>query len=259
MYIFATEPIMSMLNDQIPAFQIGNIVAAPKGNMSYRDIKKVVLERIQNRVWGPDSLLPGEIELAEEFSSTRTTVNRALRELAEEGFLDRKRKAGTRVLKSPVRKAQVTIPLVRDEVAEAGASYRYSLVKSEVLRAPLWLTAKLALKPNRDVLHLQCMHFADNDPFQLEERWIIVESVPEVLDADFTASGPNEWLVQRVPFSNLEISFFATKADEKTAEFLDAAVGDPIIATQRTTWLHGEPVTHAVLYFAPGYKITTRL
>ena len=76
---------------------------------------------------------------------------------------------------------------------------------------------------------------------------------------DFTASGPNDWLVQKVPFSNLEISFFATKADEETAEFLDAAVGDPIFATQRTTWLRGEPVTHAVLYFAPGYKMTTRL
>ncbi|MDA7422026.1 UTRA domain-containing protein [Tritonibacter multivorans] len=227
--------------------------------MSYRDIKKVVLDRIQNRIWGPDSLLPGEIELAEEFSSTRTTVNRALRELAEEGFLERKRKAGTRVLHSPARKAQFAIPLVRDEITDAGATYRYSLVKREVMPAPSWLTAKLALKPDREVLHLQCMHFADNEPFQLEKRWIIVESVPEVLEADFTASGPNDWLVQKVPFSNLELSFFATKADEDTAGFMDASVGDPIFATQRTTWLRGEPVTHAVLYFTPGYKMTTRL
>lgn len=227
--------------------------------MSYRDIKQVVLDRIQNRIWGPDSLLPGETELAEEFSSTRTTVNRALRELAEEGYLERKRKAGTRVLQSPVRKAQFAIPLVRDEVAETGASYRYSLVKREVLPAPSWLTAKLALKPDREVLHLQCMHYADNAAFQFEERWIVTESVPEVLQADFTHSGPNDWLVQKVPLSNLELSFYATKADENTAKFLDAAKGDPIFATQRTTWLRENPVTHAVLYFAPGYKMTTRL
>lgn len=250
---------MSMYNDLNSKFEIGSIVAVPKGKMSYRDIKKVVLDRIQNRIWAPDSLLPGEIELAEEFSSTRTTVNRALRELAEEGFLERKRKAGTRVLHSPIRKAQFTIPLVRDEVAETGATYRYSLVKRDLMPAPSWLTAKLALTPDRDVLHLQCMHFADNEPFQLEKRWIVVESVPEVMDADFTQSGPNDWLVQKVPFSNLELSFFATKADEETAKFLDASVGDPIFATHRTTWLRQQPVTHAVLYFKPGYRMTTRL
>ena len=57
------------------------------------------------------------------------------RTLAEEGFLERKRKAGTRVLNSPVRKAQFSIPLVRDEIAGTGAEYRYALVERSVAAA----------------------------------------------------------------------------------------------------------------------------
>ncbi|WP_170384095.1 GntR family transcriptional regulator [Ruegeria atlantica] len=228
-------------------------------NMSYRDIKQVVLDRIQTGVWSPDSILPSETDLATEFSSTRTTVNRALRELAEEGYLERKRKAGTRVLKSPIRKAQFSIPLVRDEIAATGAAYRYSLVDKQVHAAPSWLAARLDLKRGQDVLHLRCMHYADNAPFQFEVRWIVTDVVPEVLDESFEQSGPNDWLVKKVPFTNLELSFLATKANGEIAEFLDAPLGDPIFTAERITWLRGAPVTYAKLFFAPGYRMTTHL
>jgi GntR family histidine utilization transcriptional repressor len=39
-----------------------------------------ILHRITNGPWGPGTLLPGEVELAEEFRCSRTTMNRALRE-----------------------------------------------------------------------------------------------------------------------------------------------------------------------------------
>lgn len=234
-------------------------MTAPRANMSYRDIKQVVLDRIHNKIWAPDSLLPSETDLAEEFSSTRTTVNRALRELAEEGYLERKRKAGTRVLNAPVRKAQFAIPLVRDEITETGSEYRYALVERNVLPAPHWLSARMNIPQGRDVLHLRCMHYTDNAPFQYEVRWIVPDSIPEVLDADFSSAGPNDWLVQKVPFTNLELSFLATKADQTVAEFLDTQAGEPIFTAERITWLRGQPVTLAKLFFAPGYRMTTHL
>ncbi|WP_350335388.1 GntR family transcriptional regulator [Coralliovum pocilloporae] len=228
-------------------------------NLSYRDIKQVVLDRIRTGIWHPDSLLPSEMDLAAEFSSTRTTVNRALRELAEEGYLERKRKAGTRVLKAPIRKAQFSIPLIRDEITSTGASYRYSLVDRNVQPAPPWLAARLGLEKDQKTLYIQCMHYADGTPFQLETRWIMSKAVPEILDEPFDQSGPNDWLVNRVPFTNLELSFMASKADNTIAEFLDASQGDSIFTAERITWLQDTPVTYAKLFFAPGYRMTTRL
>ena len=46
-------------------------------------------------------MIPGEEALAREFGCARATVNRALRDLAEAGVLERRRKAGTRVALQP--------------------------------------------------------------------------------------------------------------------------------------------------------------
>lgn len=226
--------------------------------LSYRDIKQIVLQRIQARTWPPDSLMPSEADLAEEFSSTRTTVNRALRELADEGYLERKRKAGTRVLNMPQRKARLEIPLVSDEVEATGASYRYSLVERRQQPAPDWLAARLGLAQGQQVLYIRCMHYADQRPFQLETRWIVVQSVPEVVEADFSSSGPNGWLLQTVPFTEIELAFMAGKAG-KEAEFLEAEPDAPVFTVERCTWHGGDPVTLARLQFAPGYRMTTRI
>ncbi|WP_170401086.1 GntR family transcriptional regulator [Ruegeria arenilitoris] len=223
----------------------------------YKDIKQTVLARIRSGEWQPDALLPNEQELAVEFSCTRTTVNRALRELADEGYLERRRKAGTRVASAPQRQARFTIPMVRDEVEALGGTYRYALVSSKSEPAPEWLSARLALKPGQNVVHVRCMHFNGNTPFQYEDRWIVADSVPQVEQADFSQIGPNEWLIQTVPFTNVELSFLASRADATVAGFLDVPEGEPVFTGERITWLQGEPVTFAKMFFAAGYRMTT--
>ena len=225
----------------------------------YKDIKQTVLRRIQSGEWPPDMLLPNEQELAVTFSCTRTTVNRALRELAEEGFLERRRKAGTRVLSAPQRQARFSIPLIRDEIEALGGTYRYALVSSEAQPAPDWLAARLSLKAGQQVQHVRCMHYSTNTPFQYEDRWIVIDSVPQVAQADFSDIGPNDWLVQTVPFTNVELTFLASRADATVAGFLDLPEGEPVFTAERITWLQGQPVTFAKLYFGAGYRMTTQI
>ena len=62
---------------------------------SWQSVQDEVLRRIHNRIWKPGAQIPNETDLAKEFNCGRTTVNRALRELAESGILERKRKSGT--------------------------------------------------------------------------------------------------------------------------------------------------------------------
>ena len=64
---------------------------------SWQAVADEVLARIRRRDWAPGDLIPNEVDLAGEMGCARTTVNRALRHLAEAGYLERRRKAGTRV------------------------------------------------------------------------------------------------------------------------------------------------------------------
>lgn len=225
---------------------------------SYVAIKAEVMDRIRQNIWPPGTSVPGEVALAEEFGCARATVNRAMRELVQDGILERKRKAGTRVKQAPSRTAQFAIPLTREDVAAHGAAYRYVLVDRAVVSAPVWLRAKMDIDKAAQCLHLKCMHFADGRPFQFEDRWINLAAVPQAAEADFETLGPNEWLVQQVPYTQGRVEFSATAANDTVARLLNLAAGSPIFLAERTTWLDGQSVTFARLHFPPTYKMTTR-
>ncbi|MCG6903521.1 MAG: GntR family transcriptional regulator [Rhodobacter sp.] len=221
-------------------------------------IKTEVIRRIHRGIWPPGTLLPTEVELAAEFGVARATVNRALRELAEQGLVDRKRKSGTRVNILPARFARFEVSLVRQTIEDLNAAYRYALVHRSLGPAPGWLASQLSLRPDQQAMYLKCMHYADNRPFQFEERWIMIDTVPTVLEADLETIGPNEWLLREVPFTDAEINLSAVGADAELSEFLGTPAGTPLFRLERTTWLDGQTVTFVRMTFRPGYTMMTR-
>lgn len=226
--------------------------------ISFRDVKAELLRRITGQVWGPGDLMPGEVELAAEFGVARATVNRAMRELTEEGLLERRRKAGTRVRASPLRAARFEIPLVRAEIEGTGAAYSYCLLSRQAGAPPGWLAEKLELAAGARAVHVTCLHLADGAPYQHEERWINLAALPDAEGEPFDRYGPNEWLIRAVPFSQVEISFLAVAAEGAVAKALDCRVGAPVFAVERTTWWQGQAITHVRLSFARGHRMTTR-
>ncbi|MEM0936178.1 MAG: GntR family transcriptional regulator [Pseudomonadota bacterium] len=225
---------------------------------TYQKIKSDVLARLMEGEWRAGETLPTEADMAAAYECARVTVNRALRELAEEGYLERRRKSGTRVRAVPERSARVEIPLIRDEVTALGATYGYTLVARAEADAPAWLADCMGCAEGAPVLHLLCLHVADGGPYLFEDRWICLDALPHAREQGFSEAGPNEWLIATIPFSNAEIGFGATAADEIRARHLQCAEGDALFEAQRSTWFDGAPVTYVRLTYRPGYWMRTR-
>ncbi|WP_347268442.1 GntR family transcriptional regulator [Paracoccus sp. (in: a-proteobacteria)] len=225
---------------------------------SFRDIKADILRRISDGEWPPGARLPNELALASEFGAARATVSRAMRELVDDGIVERKRKAGSRVRPVPLRQVRLDVPLVRVEVEARGSIYRYALVASSVAPAPAWLRARLGLDAGNQMRHLQCLHLSDGLPYQLEERWINLAVVPQAREADFSATGPSEWLSRHMPFSNIELGFSATAADAEQARHLGCALGDPLFRIERQTLWQDRPITFVSLVYHRGHRLITR-
>jgi GntR family transcriptional regulator, histidine utilization repressor len=236
----------------------GDEAGGPRVNASYQRIKADILEKIVRGDWKPGSAIPSEAELAEAYGSARTTVNRAMRELAEHGVIERKRKTGSRVRLSPHRQARFDIPIVRREIEDQGLAYRYALVSAAEIEAPVWLRARLGLPETSRALHLECMHFAGGTPYQHEDRWINLALLPQAREVDFTTIGPNEWLVQQIPFTDAEISISAQAAEAPVAAHLSCRTGDSLLQIERSTRWEGAPVTFVRLMFRRGHMMTTR-
>jgi GntR family histidine utilization transcriptional repressor len=228
------------------------------GRSSYRAIRDEISRRIASRVWLPGALIPGEEALAGEFGAARATVNRALRELAEQGLVERRRKAGTRVSLHPVREARFAIPLVRQEVEAAGHGYAYRLLSSAIIDAPEPVASRLGLAAGARLRHVHALHLADGVPFQFEDRHIVLGTVPDAGEADFSTVGPNEWLVETAPFTHAEFAFFAEAAGVE-ADHLAVAPGAPVFVGERITWLAEKPITLVRMVHPSHYRMVTKL
>lgn len=222
----------------------------------WEDIRAEVLRRIRVRDWPPGALIPTEEELAAEFGCARATVNRALRELAEAGMLERRRKAGTRVAMLPVRKATLDIPVIRQEVEAQGKAHGFRLLEQRVGSAPLTVAVRLGLAEAAPLLYLETLHLADGLPFALETRWLNPAVLPVPLP-DFTAISVNEWLVSEVSYASGDIAFSAEAAGPREAETLNVAPGAALFITERTTWTAEAAITLVRLAHAPGYRVQT--
>ena len=226
---------------------------------SWQSVKAEVMRRILERIWLPGDMIPNEIDLAEEFGCARATVNRAMRALAEEGLLERRRKAGTRVALNPIRKATLEIPITRLEVEQRGWAWRHSVLERAETLPPVSVASRLGLSDDVEMLHVRSLHYADNHPFLYEDRWVNLSEVAAIRDVNLQAIDANEWLVQNTPLTKGDISFSAANATKQEAELLQTSEGEAIFVIDRTTWNGDIPVTIVRLAYAPGYRMHTEI
>jgi GntR family histidine utilization transcriptional repressor len=226
---------------------------------SWQSVQEEVLARIHSRLWKPGDLIPNEADLAQEFGCARATVNRALQNLADEGLLDRRRKAGTRVAKHPIRKATMNIPVIRQEITAKGYEYGYQLIRSEKILPPPKISDAMRSGKRARIQHIVCMHTADSRPYVLEDRWLNPGWVSDADMSMFKEISPNEWLVTHIPFTEGEIVFSAISAEKAEAGLLSCQEGEALFVIDRTTRDKQEAITSVRLIFLPGYLIETTI
>lgn len=225
--------------------------------VTWQSVRAEALRRISAREWPPGGQIPNEADLAAEFGCARATVNRALRDLAEAGYLERRRKGGTRVPLTPVRKATFAISIIRHDVEGRGQVYDYKLLSDKLAPAPPAISAALKLKPAVQLRAVTALHLASGQPFCLERRWINPACVgPQV---QFDSISANEWLVRNLAFSGGGVGFYAVPADAELAGLLDCAPGAALFAIDRTTFSDAQPITAVTLTYATGYRMVTEI
>lgn len=225
---------------------------------SWQSVQRELLRRINEGAWSPGGQVPNEADLAAEFGCARTTVNRAMRALADAGLLDRRRRAGTRVALHPTSRVVLAIPVIRLEVEARGHAWRQQVLERAVTVPPTAVSRRLAVPADTEMLHVVSLHFADDAPFLCENRWINLAALPGAAEADFAAVSANEWLLANVPYTTGEIAFSAVAADQELAARLDVATGAALFTIDRATWNDGAPITAVRLSYAPGYRLETR-
>ena len=228
-------------------------------SLGWRDVRAEACRRIERGIWKPGERIPNEVDFASELGCARTTVNRALRDLAQRGILERRRRGGTRVPAAPVHRATLDIPIIRLEVEATGAAHGYRLLQLQRCMPSLEIRDTYALDEAEDMLRICALHYSDRRPYVYEDRWIVIGSVPEVLSADLKIMSANEWLVRNVPLVRSKIEFGAVAVSGREAATLRTRAGAPSMLLNRATWNRNGLVTTVRLVYAPGHRVQLTL
>jgi GntR family histidine utilization transcriptional repressor len=225
---------------------------------NWRDVYDGIRNQILDSTYGPGAKLPRDEDIARELGCSRSTVQRAMRELSEDGTVERRRKGGTHVRNHPVTRATFDIPITRREVESGGKAYSYQLVSRQVAMTPRPVVAAFGLNTPQEMLRIEALHLADRRPFVYEDRWVCTDTVPEIMDVDLERESANEWLVLNRPYSRADLRFYAQNAGTYYAKLLDTQPEEALFVMERTTWISAAPITTVKAVTLPGYQLLTQ-
>ena len=225
----------------------------------YAQVKDHISRKIQDGTWPPGHRLPSEHELVAQFGMARMTVNRALRELVEQGRIVRVAGVGSFVAENKPQSTLLQIANIASEIRQRGHDYRCDMIEVERLAASPDVAAWLDLRAGASVFHSVCLHLENGTPVQLEERYVNPQVVPDYLEQDFAAMPPSEYLVRNVPFDQIEHVVDAVLPTAEQAERLAMEPTAPCLLLTRRTWSRNTPVTWVrCLHPASRYSLGSR-
>lgn len=219
----------------------------------YSVIKKHICHKIESGQWPQHYKVPSENELTQQFDVSRMTARRALQELTEQGILVRAQGSGTFVATFKSQSSLLEIRNISDEISERGHKHHAQQLKLEPVAVTKEVTILLNLKNNEQVFFSQVLHFENNQPIQLEQRYVNANLVPEYLLQDFTRTTPHEYLSDVAPLTEATHEVEAILATDDICQLLDIDNHIPCLQVKRRTWSSKGVVSLAILT-TPGNK-----
>ncbi|HTN65063.1 MAG TPA: histidine utilization repressor [Burkholderiaceae bacterium] len=219
----------------------------------YQRIKDYLLAEIQAGQWKEGEAIPSEPVLARQFGVSRMTVNRAVRELTSEQILNRIQGSGTYVAQHKYQATLVEIQSIADEIRARAHQHRSKLHLLERCKAQEPLTAQFEVRAGHILFHSIIVHYDNDVPIQVEDRWVNSAVAPDYMQQDFSVSTPNEYLMVAAPLQGVNYSIEALNPPVKIAAMLQIPVQEPCLVLKRKTLSQGQVASTATMWH-PGSR-----
>ena len=221
--------------------------------LPYATVKAALRERIAQGGWEPGVRLPSERELVQAFGCARMTVQRALRELEQEGLIERRQGSGSYVAELHPISNLLQVRDIHDEIRERGHAHTTRVCSVMREKADARTSAAMRLPKHAPVYRVRLVHLENGVPIQLEDRHVNPALAPDLLARDFTQVTPSFVLFEHAPLTEAEQVVEAVLADAGQAALLDVSEGSALLMVSRRTVSQGAVASVARLYH-PGAR-----
>ncbi len=154
----------------------------------YYQLKEQIQKDILNGGYQEGDLIPSERELSDQYDLSSTTIRRALNDLVQENFLERKAGKGTFVRQKKVKRDLRKVIGFTKNMQEMGLQPSTQVLSFRVLNANPFARKRLGLIKGEKVVRLERLRLADGIPMMLETRYIRTDLCPGIEKEDLSSS-----------------------------------------------------------------------
>jgi DNA-binding GntR family transcriptional regulator len=199
-------------------------------------IRRALEARIRSGQWVPGTRIPTEVELCEEFSVSRITVQRALRDLAEAGLIVRFRRRGSFVAQTVSQDNLLRFTGLLVKGPETHGDHR--VITAQVLLAKAARLRLPGVPDDEAVVQMERHKLgADGEVINTELHVLPFRLAPDLLDQPLEPLTTHVYLRNRgVELVRARLYVDPHALDEAQAEIFGRPAGTPVLRWLRETW-----------------------
>lgn len=221
----------------------------------YLKIKHDILAQIQSGRLQAHDRIPSENQLAKQFSVSRLTVQRAVRELVSEGYLRRAQGSGTFVMPAVHRFALIEVRDVVQEIRHMGGEPQSEVLMQRRLVPGTEVQDLLDLAHDEEIFHAAIIQRMDGVPVAFEERFAVPKVFPDFLEQDFSRRTVFDYFASRSVLEEIENEVSAVTPDIRRARDLEIEPGEPCLRISRRNWYRGQCITLTRITYAGSRQV----
>jgi GntR family transcriptional regulator len=225
-----------------------------------RETRESVLELIEGL--GVGEAIPSERQLGIDLGVSRLTVRAALDELVREGYLVRRRGAGTFVAEPKVAKG-ININSFSDDMRERGMRPASRTLDLSVIPAGARLGRILHVSPAEPIVAVKRLRLADGEPMAIELLHVRQVLVPGLSATDLEQNSFYDLLASRYDLSIIGGSqtIEPTVTNEEESSALGVPLHSPALLFERVTQSASGDIVEftSSTYRGDRYRLVTEL
>ncbi|MDD2971175.1 MAG: trehalose operon repressor [Lachnospiraceae bacterium] len=175
----------------------------------YDQIYRTLRERIEQKEYEYQSLMPSEHILIEQFDCSRNTVRRAIKQLADDGYVQSIHGKGVRIIYQPYEQSEFMlsgIESLKEAVARNKKSYTTKVVCFAELTVDEKIQARTSFPLGAEIYYLQRVRYIEGQALIIDHNYFLKSVVRDLTP---------------------EI------AEKSVYEYLEGILGESIVTTKR--------------------------
>ena len=229
----------------------------------YFTIKEDIKRKVIANIYRPGDVLPTENSLCEEYGASRVTIRRSIKELIDEGVLERGYGKTARVVCESVPRSLNRLGGLQEQLSADGIKCSSFILSHEKVSAQGKAAEAMHLEPEDLVYRIERLRYANGKPLCYQVLFLPLKLCPDLDVQKLVNTSLYEIIEKDYGYRILDAvqEIQACMADYRTAALLELAELTCMLQVNRSTFLdNGECIEYSEsLYVANRYKLSMTL